>query len=59
MLGEGKVSLHSLSGPAACYVDQKGPEHRDTPASASPMSGLEAWATLPGNKVFLSVRVYW
>jgi hypothetical protein len=43
-----KVSLYSSGCPGTHFVDQVGLELRNSPASASQVLGLKAWATMPG-----------
>jgi hypothetical protein len=43
----GRVLLCSLAWPGTCQVDQARIELIESPASASPMLGLEACATIP------------
>jgi hypothetical protein len=51
-----KVSLYSPGCPGTHSVDQADLELRNSPASASRVLGLKAWATTPGlANPFLSV----
>jgi hypothetical protein len=49
-----RVSLYSPGCPGTHSVDQAGLELRNPPASASPVLGLKACATMPGSNLIFN-----
>jgi hypothetical protein len=52
---QNRVSLYSPGCPGTHFVDQAGLKLRNPPASASPVLGLKACATMPGGFALLSL----